>query len=169
MPEGIKFRQPNVADGAEIWRLVRDSGSLDLNSAYLYLLLCQHFADTCVVAEQDGRLLGFVSGYRPPGRPDTLFLWQVGVDASARGRGLGKALVRRFLRSGDHVRTLETTVSPSNAASQALFRSIAAEFGAELRVTTGFTQDQFPGGQHEDEELYSIGPLNLSALNKHCA
>ena len=69
MKTGIIFRKPTLEDGAAIWHLVKTTGRLDLNSAYLYLLLARDFADTCVVAAEGERLVGFVSGYRPPGRP----------------------------------------------------------------------------------------------------
>ena len=85
--DNIVFRPPRINDGAAIWRLVKESGVLDLNSSYMYLLLCKDFSDSCVVAEEDGQLLGFVTGYRPPGRENAIFLWQVGVDAKARGKG----------------------------------------------------------------------------------
>src|SRR5690606_4540692 len=64
----IAFEQPTVADGAEMWRLVRESGVLDENSCYAYLLLCRHFDSTCLVARQAGDVVGFVAAYRPPNR-----------------------------------------------------------------------------------------------------
>ncbi|MCK8514890.1 diaminobutyrate acetyltransferase [Methylonatrum kenyense] len=159
----IKFRSPTIADGAEMWRVVTDSGVLDPNSCYMYLLLCKDFADTCVVAEHEGRVVGFVTGYRPPTRPDAIFLWQVGVDAAMRGCGLGKRLLAAFLQSSGAAGAarLETTISPSNEASKALFASVARSIGADMTVATGFTEADFPAdGNHEAEELYLIGPLD---------
>lgn len=162
MTDGIVIRAPAVSDGAEIWRIVKESGTLDLNSAYLYLLLCKDFSETCVVAEQNGRLVGFVTGYRPPQHKEVIFLWQVGVDLACRGQGLGKRMVKAFLRSegARGAAHLETTISPSNQASQALFRGIARELGAGVEVTPCFVATDFPTGkEHEAEELYRIGPL----------
>ncbi|WP_242464711.1 diaminobutyrate acetyltransferase [Halorhodospira abdelmalekii] len=158
--DGLVLRPPTLADGAAIHHLVQRTGVLDVNSCYLYLLLCQEFADTCIVAEEDQHLVGFVTGLRPPKRPYSLFLWQVGVDPNAQGRGLGKRLVRAFLEApgmGD-VTTLETTISPSNEASQRLFHAIAGEYGATISKSPYFLEDHFPAG-HEAEELYRIAPL----------
>lgn len=164
----ITFRNARLEDGAGIWRVVRDSGVLDLNSAYMYLLLAKDFGDTCVVAEHAGKITGFVTGYRPPKRPDSIFLWQVGVDASMRGQGLGKRLLAAFLQSpgAQGATLLETTISPSNEASKALFGAIARDLGAEIRVTEGFTESHFPEGGHEAEQLYLIGPYTAARANQ---
>lgn len=158
---GRIIRRPTVADGRTIWDLARRSGSLDLNSPYAYLLLCHHFADTASVAEVDGRLAGFVVGYRPPPTPDTVFVWQIAVDADHRGAGLGLALLRDLAdrTTSEGVRHLEATVTASNTASTRLFRAFAQASGAELTVSPLFAADDFPGDDHEAEELFRIGPL----------
>jgi L-2,4-diaminobutyric acid acetyltransferase len=59
----VRLRKPQPKDGASMWALVRDSRTLDLNSAYLYLLLSEHFANTCVIAENEQGIIGFVSAF----------------------------------------------------------------------------------------------------------
>ena len=44
MPEGLRIDRPEVADGAALWRIAKDSRTLDLNSSYSYLLWCRGFA-----------------------------------------------------------------------------------------------------------------------------
>ena len=92
--DGITLRRPTVDDGARLHALVRECKPLDENSVYCNLLQCTHFADTCVVAEKQGQLVGFVTGYRKPGEPHVYFLWQVGVSAAGRGHGLGRRMIR---------------------------------------------------------------------------
>ena len=59
------------------------------STLYAYLLLAEHFSDTCVLAESaGGRIDGFISAYVLPDRPDVLFVWQVAVHARARGHRL---------------------------------------------------------------------------------
>ena len=88
----LVFRKPGVSDGPTIYDLVTRSKPLDVNSRYNYLLLCSHFANTCAVAESDATVQAFISAYVPPEQPDTLFVWQVAVDASLRGQGVASPL-----------------------------------------------------------------------------
>ncbi|MFQ5477543.1 MAG: diaminobutyrate acetyltransferase [Candidatus Binatia bacterium] len=159
-PPGL--RATRTADGAAVWRLVRDAGVLDLNSSYMYLLMCDRFRDTCVVAERDGELTGFVIGVILPDAPDVVFVWQIGVAPAERGRGLGRTLLDRLvhLPACRPIRFMETTVTPSNTASIAMFRSFARGLGAPIEAVSGRGYDEtlFPNGK-EREVLYRIGPF----------
>jgi L-2,4-diaminobutyric acid acetyltransferase len=114
------------------------------------------------VAEAGDRLVGFVTGYRPPGKPEVLFVWQIGVDASQRGQGLGGRLLRALVgaESCRGLVAVETTVSPSNQASRALFESLARRLGVGMTEAPCFEADQFPGEGHEAEPLLRIGPFS---------
>lgn len=158
----LRIRPVEVADGQAIWQLVRDSGVLDVNSLYCYLLLCRQFRDTCLVAEEAGEVLGFVTAFRPPAQPEVIFVWQIGVGASARGRGIAARLLDHLLRlpaCGD-VRWLETTVTPDNHASRALFHSAARRWGTRCEVLPGLGPELFPGTGHQPEKLHRIGPIS---------
>jgi len=163
----ITCRPPAVADGPEIWRLVNNIDTLDTNSAYCYLVLCRHFSNTCAIAECDGRLVGFTTGYLVPGMDTTLYIWQIGIGREFRGRGIATHLIMEILRRDAcrSVRYLEATVSPSNTASAALFNSLAHRLGAECETGTCFDTALFPGKAHEDENLLRIGPFGWAAVH----
>lgn len=156
-----QLRAPTQEDGEGVYRLVRDAGTLDLNSAYMYILLCDRFAETCVVAEQHGRVVGTVLGFLPPRDPRTIFVWQVGVSPDARGQGLAGRLLQALVErpACEAVTHMETTITPSNTASDALFRSFARRQGADVEVFEGYRGALFPEEGHEPERLYRIGPL----------
>jgi L-2,4-diaminobutyric acid acetyltransferase len=153
--------RPSIQDGAAIWRIARDSGKLDLNSSYAYLLWCHDFADTSAVARVGDDVVGFVIGYRRPAASDTVVVWQIAVTAGQRGRGTAAALLDALVaRPG--VRHVETTITPDNDASNALFRSFADRWDAQMSVVGEFTAQLFPD-DHETEVLYRIGPLRRAA------
>src|SRR3546814_19269512 len=90
----LRFRRPIAADGPAITALIAACPPLDRNSRYCNLLQCEHFTDHCVIAEKAGRIVGWVSGYRPPSDPAAFFVWQVAVSRSEE-RGVGKECVSR--------------------------------------------------------------------------
>ncbi|MCF7820835.1 MAG: diaminobutyrate acetyltransferase [Mariprofundaceae bacterium] len=159
------FREPTIEDGPSIYDLVNRSKPLDVNSRYLYLLQCSHFANTCAVAESDGSVQAFISAYVRPDQPDTLFIWQVAVDASLRGQGiagrlLGHLLDRQHLAG---IRFVEATVNPSNNASQNLFASLARKSACEMTESMLFEahllSDGTDEGAHEADILLRVGPI----------
>jgi L-2,4-diaminobutyric acid acetyltransferase len=158
------FRAPRVSDGAKIHALVRNSAPLDVNSRYCYLLLCRCFDQTCVVAEEDNEIIGFISGFRPPPSDDVFFVWQVAVDSQNRRRGLGKRMLHELLHRPwcADIRFLETTVTQSNDASRLLFQSFARDLDAPCEESVCFSQDVFGPKAHEAEYLVRIGPFSIN-------
>ncbi|MEU1850879.1 diaminobutyrate acetyltransferase [Streptomyces sp. NPDC019990] len=154
--------EPTVADGPAVWHLARESGELDVNSPYSYLLWFRDFARTSAVArDDDGTPAGFTTGYRRPGRPDVLVIWQIAVTGASRGRGLAGAMLDHLtgrLRAQGALHRVETTISPGNTASQQLFLSFAERHRAPLKRELLFPAELFPDA-HEPEYLYRIGPL----------
>ncbi|MFT0533474.1 diaminobutyrate acetyltransferase [Castellaniella hirudinis] len=165
--DAIRLRPPRWADGPALHALVSQCPPLDLNSVYLYLLLAEHFPQTCILAEDEHGIVGMVSAYRPPGRDDVLFVWQVAVQARARGQGLGGRMLRRLLARPPlrAVRWVETTVGPGNHASRRLFARLADRLAAPLTESPLFEAALFGADAHEAEPLLRIGPISLSAVN----
>lgn len=154
--EDATFRAPSVADGARLWEIARDTEVLDLNSTYAYVLWTAEFSKASVVAEVDGTVVGFVTGFIRPSEPDTIFVWQVGVDASQRGKCLAARMLHALLDRLQHtVVRLRTTISPDNEASQKLFASVARDRGMELRKDDYLSAADLGEG-HEPEDLYTI-------------
>lgn len=159
----MNFRMPVAQDGPAITALIAACPPLDGNSAYCNLLQCTHFADSCIVAERDGQIVGWVSGYRLPADPGCFFIWQVAVAAEARGEKLAQRMIAALLDrpSATGVTHLITTVTPDNAASWALFAGIARRLGAEFTKAPLFERDAHFAGAHETEWQATIGPFAL--------
>jgi L-2,4-diaminobutyric acid acetyltransferase len=156
----IRYRASRISDGPRVHRLVKEGDGLELNTCYAYLLLCDHFSDTTLVAERDGELVGFVGAYRPPEREDTVFVWQIGIDASARGRGIASGLLDALVAAPgcEGVTFLEATVTPDNEPSRRLFESFAKRHAASFTWSHGYHEDLFPQN-HAPEQLIRIGPF----------
>ena len=159
--ESICIGPPRIGDGVWMHRLVAESKVLDVNSRYAYLLWCRDFSATSVVARRSDKVVGLVTGYRRPDEPGTLLVWQVAVSESVRGQGVaGRMLDELFDAVAAQALTdhLETTITPDNEASIALFSAFAKRRGAQVRTVTLF-DSALLGDGHEPEQCYRIGPI----------
>ncbi|SEO16988.1 diaminobutyrate acetyltransferase [Salinihabitans flavidus] len=162
--DGLTLRAPTSEDGADVWQLIQDSGPLDENSMYCNILQCDQFGDTCVVAELDGTVVGWVSAFIEPSDPESLFIWQVAVDAKARGMGVARRmldhLLAREICAG--VTRLRTTITADNEASWALFNSFADRMDADLEREPHYEREEHFEGRHATEYMVTIGEFDAS-------
>lgn len=160
----VLLRQPNRQDGAAVFDLIGRCQPLDSNSMYCNLLQCHHFSQSSVIAEHNGDVVGFISGYRLPDQTDTLFVWQVAVDRRMRGQGLAGRMLHTLLqRQGHAVRYLHTSITANNAASWNTFKRLALDLGAPLTTQVMFDREQHFDSRHDTESLVVIGPFSLFA------
>lgn len=167
----ILLRLPTADDAASLHRLVANCPPLDPNSLYCNLLHCTHFSATSVAAyirAEPGRnepLVGFISAYIPPGQPDTLFVWQVAVSELARGLGMARSMLDHIVERPvcADIRYIDTTITPGNRGSWALFESWARHHGANTSNRVLFERDRHFEGRHDDEHLMRIGPFEIAA------
>lgn len=152
----LGYRLARLEDGPALWALAKANG-LDENSPYAYLLWTEYFRGTTVVATDDGDApIGFVMAFLRPDDASTVFVWQVGVDDAHRRRGIaGRLLDELFERVG--ACALEATVTPSNSASEALFRRFGERHDLAVVVEPLFPEELFPPG-HEAELRFRLAP-----------
>lgn len=159
----IVIRPLKMTDGPAIAAMVGESGTLDMNSDYAYLLMCTHFSMTSAIALDGNKSVAFVTAYIPPAAPGTtLFVWQICVLPAYQRLGLGLRLINSLLHRIEckHIRFVEATINPSNLASQKLFRTLAKQYGTECNTSNFFSKDLFGSSNHEEELLFRVGPLS---------
>lgn len=159
----VIVREPLVEDGPRLHDLVRRVPPLAENSIYCNLLQCSQFSETCAVAERDGELVAFVTGYLHPKEPDTYFLWQVGVHEHSRGQGLPLRMIQHILArpACRGVVALETTVSSANAASRAMFEAVARAENAQCDIHPAYYRPELFGADNSAaEDLFRLHPLS---------
>ncbi|SER74929.1 diaminobutyrate acetyltransferase [Salisediminibacterium halotolerans] len=160
MLDSLTFGKPTKFDGKKMWALVKES-TLDLNSAYKYLMMAEYFSETCVIVKEKDDVVGFITGFIEPDAPDTVFVWQIGVAPSQQGKGLASKMLSELITrpACRDVRYVEATVTADNEASKALFTRFAKKNGTDLNVFETFPEDAFPDG-HDAEFTYRIGPIS---------
>jgi L-2,4-diaminobutyric acid acetyltransferase len=162
----FKIRNVKVEDIKEVYKLlVANRPYVGLNSRYTYFLLAKDFSDTCVVAEHDGKIIAFSSGYIPPSRNDTFFNWETVVDRDYRGYSLQKRMLLHQITM-TNAKFFEGTVNPSNEVSRGNFCELAELLNTKCEKKVLFTEEDFENDGHEPEVLYRIGPISQNELKQ---
>ncbi|MFH1834038.1 MAG: GNAT family N-acetyltransferase [bacterium] len=131
--------------------------------------MCYHFPDTCVVAEEGGKVVGFLAAYRSPLAADAVFVWQLCVGWESRDAEIASLMLTDLLnRDVNHgVRYLEATISPSESAQQVAIRGLARRFGAVCEERHLFMPHLFAEEDHREECLYRVGPFEVGIAMVH--
>jgi L-amino acid N-acyltransferase YncA len=139
----IRHAEPN--DHAPIVAVVDAWWGGRAMAAMLPRLFFTHFRPTSFVAEDDGRLVGFVVGFVSQTEPEVAYIHFVGIDPEARGSGLGRSLYGRFFAAARGLGCEEArcVTSPVNRASVAFHLSMgfAALPGAAERDGVPYQPD----------------------------
>lgn len=157
----MKITTPSIQDFHDVYQLVIKSPPLEANSEYAYMLMCTHFQDSCVIAKNDdNEVVGFVLGYKVPKFNNLLFVWQVAVAPSMRGKSLGVQMLTQLLQKDflQDILFVDTTIALSNEASQKMFQKWADSLQIQIQVVSTVDATLF-GNAHESEDIYRIGPI----------
>lgn len=156
----VTIRRARRGDGKKMWQLAKEAG-LELNSAYMHNLFCQHFTQTCVVGfDSCDNMVSYLLGYKPPSQQDTLFVWQLGVHPAQQRCGLGLAMLST-LTTDLGVSYLQASMTDSNVASNNMFQKFAQDKQCQWQTTKDWvSEDDFPSDERRPAEtLYVVGPF----------
>ena len=162
---------PEKRDGREVYDFITSCPPLDVNSRYAYFLLCDHFSQTSVVCrddDQDGKIVGFIGGYRLPDAPGTFFVWQIAVAEQCRGHKLSHRMLDHLLHldRDNPVTRIQATYTPSNMASLNFFKKYAARKNALVTVEDYLSEEDFDGIETGHEAELTISILLTRTQNK---
>lgn len=126
----MMYERPTINDVSEVVGIARKKKNLDRNSSYLYALHCLHFRDTSLVAKNDGKVVGFVIGYRIPTRPQIQFIWQYGLEQPFDSQDNVVELVSHMLRLEENkgLAGLDVSLDLAHHDALRLFTVIAMRF-----------------------------------------
>jgi ribosomal protein S18 acetylase RimI-like enzyme len=121
------IRHAEPADYASVIGVIDEWWGGRAMAAMLPKLFFVHFRDTSFVAEADGRVVGFLCGFRSQTFPDEAYIHFVGVAPEQRGGGLGRELYERFFAAVAPRAVVRAVTSPVNERSVAFHRALGFE------------------------------------------
>lgn len=131
---GIDIRNVDPDEGALLRSLAAQCAPLDLHTPYTYWVIAHYYSQSCFTLTDDGEPVGFITSLV---QGDRGFIWQIGLLAPYRKRGLSQmlidAVVSAFSRNG--IKEVELTISDDNPDSFGAFSSYCVAHGLFLRKT----------------------------------
>ena len=119
--------------------------------AKLPRLFFEHLGDAGLIAEDDGRVVGFLAGFMSTAKPGEAYIHFVGVDPAARGKGVGRELYQRYFAASRErgAVAVNAMTSPVNRSSVEFHRAMGFAFvpgDAEVDGISYHRDHNGPGG-----------------------
>ncbi|MEA2021259.1 MAG: phosphoribosylamine--glycine ligase [Candidatus Caldatribacteriota bacterium] len=154
--DGIIIREAREDEFLNVYQLISQSPPLEKYFQHFYRIMLRYFSSTCIVAENQHRLVGWQMGFVSQNDQKTYFLWQIGVHYDMQGKGLGGLLLeeteRKAYESG--CTRMEVTIDPENVPSEKLFiknnyHNISQQVGTAVQVKgREAVRDYYSPGRH---------------------
>jgi ribosomal protein S18 acetylase RimI-like enzyme len=95
-------------------------------SALAHPIFFYELGDRALIAEDEGRMAGFLLGFMTEASPRAAYIHLVGIDPGYRRRGVGKALYDEFIRQAkDHgAARIKAITTPNNVGSIAFHKAL---------------------------------------------
>lgn len=121
--EGITIREAKEDEFLKVYDFVSNSPPLEQYFQHFFKIMLRYFSSTCLVAEYQGKLIGWQMGFVSQKDSNTYFLWQIGVHPDMQGRGLGGLLLDAIENKAFEMgcTRIEVTIDPENIVSEKLF------------------------------------------------
>jgi len=154
----VVIRNIKEQDLKKIRSLVKECYPLGFHTLYTYWVISYYFSSLTFVLEDEGTIVGFISGIMSVDKPATAFIWQIGLKSSYRNKGYAQALIDKFVTSAQSLGAskVQFTIDPENTASLKAFHKYANKRGFKIEKKGILRlKDKF---SEKEEILISIKP-----------
>jgi L-2,4-diaminobutyric acid acetyltransferase len=107
----MQIRTCAPGDIQKVRHFVSKCKPLGVHTGYTYWVLFHNFSGTCFVMEEEGKIVGYVSGMKSSTFDDVFFLWQIGVAEEMRGKGYSYLLLQKVLEAAKKMRCTKMQMS----------------------------------------------------------
>lgn len=136
---------------------------------YIYWMLGKYFPSTCLVAERDDQILGYI-GALCAGEKQKIFVWQIAVKANIRGQEIGRKLLENIVVAAGNlgICQLEIAINDKNIPCKRMVEKLVRDFGGTITEKETYYNEGF------NETVYCIHIKCASAwkesggTNKSC-
>ena len=140
----INIRNPKESEFEKIYNFVSRCKPLESYGDHFYRIMLRYFNNTCLIAEEENNILGFILGVISQTDPKSYFLWQIGVNPEVQGQGIGRKMLEHIEieLKRKNINRIELTIDPENKASQKLFEKNGYSIISKPQEETFVVQDR---------------------------
>lgn len=111
---------------------------------YIYWMLGRYFPSTCLVAEEDGRVLGYIGALLSPEK-QTLFVWQIAVKSDERGRQIGRKLLENVIMAAKNmgITQLEFAINDENIICRRMVEKLVQDLESTITEKEKYKDEGF--------------------------
>ena len=159
----ITVRNACASDSPLLRALAAACGTLDVHTPYTYWVACRYHSKSIFILEDSGTPVGYIMALD---NPDCVFLWQIGILSSHRGKGLSKLLYARVMDfAAAAEKPLQVTIAPENKASYGAMENYCRSRGLTIQAEdTLHLNDCIDREFQETEIIYTVFPAERSSL-----
>lgn len=164
----MKFRNLKSSDHKEIISILNDWWGGRKMDDMLPKLFFVHFNQTSFVAEEHGKLIGFIIGFKSQTYSNEAYVHFVGVSPEYRSRGVGRSLYKLFIEVVQDMgcNVVRCVTSPVNKTSIIFHTELGFEIEQGDTTIDGISMFQNYDGSGGDRVLFKLLiPKGNRALN----
>ncbi|GEM_PF-3598627 len=160
LDSAVEYRKASVEDAKEIHTIVKNTPGIDDNSLYYYSLWLKEFDQSNVVATQNNKIIAFLTAFRKPKDPETLFLWQLAAIPRHGVPDLGVRLAYHLIdyEIDNNLSGVEATIDLNNKSILYVMKKIEKKYNGKMLMEEYLSEDFLSGNDehHHSETLLKI-------------
>jgi len=166
----ITVRPLRKSDIPKVRSLIKNHLDLEENWTYkgdpwYYWTLSNMFSETCLVAEKEEKIVGFVAAYKNQSTEKDIFIEDIIVDHKVRRTGLGTKMISTLIQkaANKNCKSIWGTIDPTNKISIDFFKAC----GFENKTEEFSPKIDFNGNGKIGKINEEVTFLNLKGQGEH--
>lgn len=111
---------------------------------YIYWMLGKYFSSTCLVAEEQDQILGYI-GALVSAEKQKVFVWQIAVKSNERGRHIGRKLLENVVLATKKmgIEQLEIAINEENHSCRHMVEKLVQDLGGTIAEKDRYKDEGF--------------------------
>jgi GNAT superfamily N-acetyltransferase len=132
----MQIRTCTTDDIQKVRQFLSQCEPLLVHDDHVYWLLFHHYGETCFLLEEEGKIVGYISGAKSPRFEEVFSVDEIGVAQEMRGKGYSYLLLQKALEAAKKLRCTKMQMF----VFEVHIGVVEAKDGASFHVISGFAK-----------------------------